>query len=177
MKLLKNYKFAIVVMVLAIAASAAIGWARQPSVTAQSPSYGQNSATHSSSGQTDRSYVSDGAGVFSADEIAKMDSINADLESRYGVKIGVLTVQSADGTLKSLAQSTGTSWGLGTSDMILVLDIGGADYWLEYGSGITDSALDEYPWTYLEDGFAAGNYGSGVLKLMDALSSWYADNA
>jgi uncharacterized membrane protein YgcG len=68
-------------------------------------------------------------------------------------------------------------WDLGTYDMILVLDIGGQNYYLAPSSSLqgymTNNTISSYLNKYLEPYFASGNYDGGVLALYDALSGWY----
>ncbi|MGN0968026.1 MAG: TPM domain-containing protein, partial [Oscillospiraceae bacterium] len=95
-----------------------------------------------------------------------------------GAVVAVATVPDAKGwDLGDFCLDLGDKWGLSGQDMILVLDIGGDNYWLVQGYDLVDSFSDDmagqYARQFLENDFAANNYGAGVVKLFDALCAWY----
>lgn len=127
-------------------------------------------------------WVYDGAGVLSSQEENYLSEGNAQLLSHHGAVVAVATVEHVKGwDLWDLCLELADQWGLAGSDFILVLDIGGDDYWLVQGYDLVDEFPDdmcgEYTRRYLENDFAAKNYGSGAVALFDALTEWYDDSA
>ena len=123
-------------------------------------------------------WVYDGADVFSAEEEQYLTQGNADLLSSRGAVVAVAAVPHVRGwNLWDFCLSLGTQWGLSGQDMILVLDIGGDNYWLVQGDSLVNDFPDElatqYTRQFLENDFAAKNYGAGAVQLFDALRTWY----
>ncbi|MGN1002606.1 MAG: TPM domain-containing protein [Oscillospiraceae bacterium] len=123
-------------------------------------------------------WVYDGAGVLSAGEEQYLTQGNANLLSDHGAVVAVATVPNAKGwNLGDFCLDLGDKWGLSGQDMILVLDIGGDNYWLIQGydlvSSFSDDMAGQYARQFLENDFAAKNYGAAAVKLFDALCAWY----
>lgn len=123
-------------------------------------------------------WVYDGADVLSASQEQYLTQGNANLLTDHGAVVAVATVPNAKGwDLGEFALDLGDAWGLSGTDFILVLDIEGDNYWLIQGYDLiysfTDDMAGQYSRQFLENDFAAKNYGDGVIKLFDALYSWY----
>ena len=123
------------------------------------------------------SYVRDDAGVLSAETVRELDRRNQRLWERYSVSIGVVTTGSAQRDLYQYAMKASEEMGLGGYDMIVVMDIGGDNYWLLQGNDIsrdlTNEDCTDYAYEYLEYDFARGMYGDAALELTQALERWY----
>lgn len=127
-------------------------------------------------------WVYDGADVFSAEVEQHLVRGNADLLSEHGAVIAIATVPNVKGwELLDFCVDLADKWGLSGSDFILVMDIGGDNYWLVQGYDLVDTFSDgmatQYVRQFLENDFAAKNYGDGAVKLFDALSAWYGSSS
>lgn len=167
MKLLKKRGVAVIITVVVILLMALWGIHKAP---AQLPPV-----------QTGQ-WVYDGADVFSAEEEQYLTQGNAGLLSDHGAVVAIASVADANGwDLWDFCMELADKWGLNGSDMILVLDIGGDNYWLVQGYDLVSSFSDDdaYQYTrqFLENDFAAKNYGAGTVKLFDALRAWYGNSA
>ncbi|MGM9606733.1 MAG: TPM domain-containing protein [Oscillospiraceae bacterium] len=166
MKFLKKRGVAVALTVVVILVMSLWGIHKAPEDAAQLPPV-----------QTGQ-WVYDGANVLSNQEKQYLTQGNADLLSAHGVVVAVATVRDVEGwDLWDFCLALGDAWGLNGSSMILVLDIGGDNYWLVQGydlvSSFTDDMAGQYAWQYLENDFAAKNYGAGAISLFNALATWY----
>jgi uncharacterized protein len=160
MKFLKNRAVAIILVIAMIAAAVFIGLAKKP-MDLPSVSAG--------------TWIMDDAGVLSSTTEATLSSVDKSLTSNYGVKIAVATVDSTKGwsSLGDFATSLGEKWGLGSKDMILVLDIGGNHYWLQQGPDLKSNFAQNTS-HYMGSDFSTKNYDAAVTALYNAANSWYA---
>lgn len=163
MKILKKRGAAIAITVIVIAAMALLGLAKAP-VELPDVQTGQ--------------WVYDGANVLSAETENYLTQGDAALLSNYGTVVAVATVDNVKGwELLDFCVDLADKWGLSGSDFILVMDIGGDNYWLVQGydlvGSFSDDMASQYVRQFLENDFAAKNYGEGAIKLFDALSAWY----
>jgi len=166
MKALKKYPVAVVITILVIIGSIALGIWKAPAAML-SPSYG--------------TWVLDDANVLSPSTESALQASNNALSAQYGAHIAVATIDSAKGwDLWNYNYELASRWSLATYDMILLLDIGGQNYSLIQSDAlvdyISDSQLNAYLNTALEPYFAVGDYDSGVLALVAALQGWYETN-
>lgn len=127
--------------------------------------------------QTGR-WVYDGADVLSTEQEEYLTQVNKKLIADHGVAVAVATMPHVKGwELMDFCLELGDKWGLNGDSFILVLDIGGDNYWLVQGSNLldlfTDDMASQYAWQFLENDFAVKNYGDGVVKLVDSLHAWY----
>ena len=152
--------------VLMIFAAIGIGYARAPMAGTPGPRPDVPNAPGGAS-----SFVRDDAGV------RELDRRNQRLWERYSVSIGVVTTGSAQRDLYQYAMKASEEMGLGGYDMIVVMDIGGDNYWLLQGNDIsrdlTNEDCTDYAYEYLEYDFARGMYGDAALELTQALERWY----
>ena len=179
MKVFQNRAVAAVVMVLAIAASVAIGQVKKPDLSVEPSTKVVGSYT----------YVYDEAGVLSDKTMEHIDAMNASLFAQTGAQIMLKTVDSTGGQdILDYAIDLGNQYGVGDAErnngvvMVLALDNISAsglqgDYGVVVGDGLTDygNAFSSMQYQYLEDDFAAGNYDAGVKKTADAFFDWFAD--
>ena len=179
MKVFQNRAVAAVLMVLAIAASVAIGQARKPDLSVEPSTKVVGSYT----------YTYDEAGALSDKTMEHIDAMNASLFAQTGAQIMVKTVNSTNGQdILEYAIDLGNQYGVGDAErnngvvMVLALDNISAsglpgDYGVVVGDGLTDygNTFSSLQYQYLEDDFAAGNYDAGVKKTVDALFDWFAD--
>lgn len=164
MKFLKKYPVALVISILVIAGSIVYGIWNQPAAML-SPAYG--------------TWVLDDANVLSASTESSLQTANNALYAKYGAHIAVATVNNVNGQdISEYAYQLAYTWSLDTYDMILLLDIGGQDYYLAPSSVLepylSNNDVSSYLYRYLEPYFATGDYDSGVMALFDALNDWYA---
>ena len=178
MKVFQNRAVAAVVMVLAIAASVAIGQVKKPDLSVEPSTKVVGSYT----------YVYDEAGVLSDKTMEHIDAMNASLFAQTGAQIMVKTVDSTGGQdILDYAIDLGNQYGVGDAErnngvvMVLALDNISAsglqgDYGVVVGDGLTDygNAFSSMQYQYLEDDFAAGNYDARVKKTADAFFDWFA---
>ena len=127
---------------------------------------------------SDDFYYNDTANVLSDATEAMLYYNNVELEKKCGAQIVVVTVSTTGSTaIGDYAYRLLNEWGVGSSDenngYLLVLAIDDDDYYLSQGTGaerITSvDTLSEYLNTYLEPGFAAKDYDSGVQALFTQL--------
>lgn len=129
-------------------------------------------------------FVADEAGVLTAETIDHINEYNEILFSNTGAIIAVATVQDTEGKdIDDYTYRLFNDWGVGdreeSNGLLLLLDIGGDNYFIAPGKNITDvlteDKLGDFLWDYLEEDFAAKDYDAGVKKLFDALYDWYED--
>lgn len=132
------------------------------------------------SGVSGGNYIQDNAGVLSAKTEKQLASYNKTWMKQYGTRIATVTVSSVDGEISEAAIAAANQIGLSGYDMILYLDIGGKACYFDCGDSLWDAyvsshnILSTYPNQYLYDDYMAGNYDRGVLKLMDAMDSYFS---
>ena len=155
-----------------VCAAIGIGYARSPMAGTPGPRPDVPNAPGGAS-----SFVWDEADVLSAETVRELDRRNQRLWERYSVSIGVVTTGSAQRDLYQYAMKASEEMGLGGYDMIVVMDIGGDNYWLLQGNDIsrdlTNEDCTDYAYEYLEYDFARGMYGDAALELTQALERWY----
>lgn len=163
MKLLKKRSVAVIITIAVIVLMSIVGIVKAP-VELPDVQTGQ--------------WVYDGADVLSTEQEEHLTQVNQQLIADHGVVVAVATMPHVKGwELMDFCLELGDKWGLNGDSFILVLDIGGDNYWLVQGSDLldlfTDDMASQYAWQLLENDFAAKNYGDGVVKLVDALHAWY----
>lgn len=125
------------------------------------------------------SSVVDQADVLSDDAEALVNQYSGALQSATGAQIGVLTVtDSGEAKLGSYAKDVFKAWGIGDAKkqngVLLVLVTGnGGDYWCVQGKGlkkeISSDEIGQMLATYLEPGFASGDFSAGVSAFVEAM--------
>ncbi len=129
-------------------------------------------------------YVLDVAGVLESETVERVLKENETLRAATGASITLVTVDVLGGKeVSQYANSLYEAWGLGDTErqngILVLLAVEDQTYWLIQGAGLrddlTDDALQDYAWNYLERDFSEGNYDAGARKLCDALFAWYKD--
>ena len=126
-------------------------------------------------------YILDQAGVLSAGTKSAILEKNQSLNQSYGIQIVVVTVADLGSQgIQEYTQSILNQWKVGGDaqmGMVLVLDIAGENYYTIAGTGIrgkfTSAQLQELLDTYLEPGFAEGNYDDGVASYFAEVADYY----
>lgn len=115
-------------------------------------------------------YVSDYAGIFSAEESTELVNLGRDLYNTTGAQIVVLTIDSTNGEpIADYAVRVGREWGVGSAaknnGVLIVLAVHDRNVWVAVGYGLegrltdakTGRLLDEYAVpSYKKDQFAKG---------------------
>ena len=175
MKLLKNRAIAAVILVAAIALSSLWGLSKKPLV--EVPDGAQPLNTNLSAGYLDP-YISDGANVLSASTEQTIRLYSANWDKQIGGILGVVTVKSVEGSVEDAAWDWAWQLGLGENDAVLLLDVGGKDYYL-LPSGLFDACLAGQPDSFLDaclyDYVNASDYNGGVLALLGQLHLLISD--
>lgn len=163
MKLLKKQSVAWIITIALVIAAVGIGCSK-----GGAPKTPQQDAV---------SCVWDDAQVLSDRTVRTLDDRNDRLWNRYSVTIGVVTCNYNRDDLYEYAMEQFEEMGLGSYDMIVVLDIRGDNYWLYTGNDVawdfSDQDCMDYTYSYMENWFARGNYDNAVLDLTEALEAWY----
>ncbi len=129
-------------------------------------------------------YVLDVAGVLDSGTVERILKENETLRAATGASITVVTVDVLGGKeVSEYANRLYEDWGLGDTEgqngILVLLAVEDQTYWLIQGAGLredlTDDALRDYAWNYLERDFSEGGCDAGVRKLCDALFAWYKD--
>lgn len=122
-----------------------------------------------------RGYVSDFAGVISADAAAQIESIAETVQSRTGAEIAVVTVESFEAlgyaTISEFGIALAEAWGVGGSDndtgVILILALQERQIRLEVGYGLEGALPDGRAGAIIDQAmvpaFQAQRFGEGFL--------------
>jgi len=167
MKLLKKRSTAVIITAVIIVLMSVIGIVKAP-VALPDVQTGQ--------------WVYDGANVLSAEHEQSLTWGNAALLADHGAVVAVATMPDLKGwDMLDFCFALAEKWGLSGSDFILVMDIGGDNYWLIQGADLvgrfTDEMAGQYARQFLENDFAAKQYGAGAVNLFNNLRFWYDGSA
>ena len=124
-------------------------------------------------GITCQEFITDEAGVITDDEILEAEATR--IEQTYGAQVAVVLVDSIGGwSIGRFAQELGNTWGVGSAErndgIVVIVDVGGRETWVEYGDGLKDFPRD--PSDIAARGnsaFAGGNFDLGVLNILSGL--------
>ena len=144
MKFFQKRSVAVVLTLLIILASIGLGQVRRPVQSSPAPEPADPSALDTSlntSGYTD--WLWDEAGVLSDATEETLCLYNANWDARYGMIMAVAAVSDTDGmAIDTYTYQLGNDIGLGSQDLLLVMDVGGQDAFLIPGDSVTsDSAV------------------------------------
>ncbi|MEG1657422.1 MAG: TPM domain-containing protein [Oscillibacter sp.] len=180
MKFFQKRSVAVVVMLLAMAGSLAIGQGKKPDST-DAPS---------TAVVGNYQYVLDEQGAIEPSTLAYIDAMNASLFAQTGAQIAVEVIDNtAPLDIASYTQQEFERLGVGSAErdngVLLVLalenEYNGApsgDYYIGWGSGWSSgeqSALQAILWDNMEADFAAQDYDAAVRTTFDALIDYLAD--
>ena len=181
MKFFQKRGIAVVVMLLALAGSVAIGQVKKPA---------ENTPEASTSVVGSYTYVRDDKGVLSGDTSAHIDAINASLFAQTGAQIAVEVISSTGNTdIGTYAQQEFNRLGVGSvarnNGILLLLALDNyyngqpdGDYYIAWGSGFStdeSDSINSIMNSYMEADFAKGDYDNAVLDTFNALSKYLAD--
>jgi len=130
----------------------------------------------------DSGFVTDEVGVLTRETIDYINEKNEILFSNTGAIIAIAVVEDTDGKdIDDFTYRTFNDWGVGdrgeSNGLLILLDIGGDNYFAAPGEKITkalsDDTIGDILYDYLEPGFAARDYDGGVKAVFDAFYSWY----
>lgn len=180
MKIFKNRTVAVLLTLVMIVGAVGIGLARKTTVQINEGSTPQTALDTSLDTSYMNKFVSDGAGILSQAEINNVNLYNANWDERYNSIVALVTVNGTDSGVEDAAYDWADRFQLTNSDAILLLDVSGAgDYYLATGDDfytmMPDNMVNQYLAKYLEDDFAAGDYGSGVQTLYAGLNGRYIE--
>ncbi|MGI9647886.1 MAG: TPM domain-containing protein, partial [Acidimicrobiia bacterium] len=122
-------------------------------------------------------FVTDVADVIEEDEV--LESEAARIEGLYGAQVAVVLVPSIGGwSIKRFAQELGDTWGVGSSErddgVVVIVDVGGRNTWVELGDGLNDFPRDPSDLAALgNSGFRNGNFDAGVLAILAGLGDGF----
>lgn len=179
MKIFQKKSIAILLTVVMIVAGIGLGQMRANSAP-EVPTTGTTALDTSLSTAAYENWLWDEADVFSSSEEKKICLYNANWDKRYSSLVAVAAVKNAGGDIAEYAYELGNDIGLGQGDALLVLDIGGKDAYLatgdDFGSELLNSTqATTYLDQYLYEDFMDGNYGKGVVTLLDAINERYVE--
>lgn len=129
-------------------------------------------------------YVVDEVGVLSESTISHINEQNALLYSSTGAIIAVAVVQDTEGKdIDDYTYRLFNDWGVGdrkeSNGLLLLLDIGGDNYFAAPGKNITgvltETRIGDLLYDYLEPDFADKDYDRGVYQVFDAFYGVYED--
>jgi uncharacterized membrane protein YgcG len=139
------------------------------------PAFAQDVTCPPFEGITCDGFVTDRAGVIDNDAILEAEA--ARIEGTYGSQVAIVLVSSVgDWSIGRFAQELGTTWGVGSSErddgIVVVVDVGGRNTWVEYGDGLEDFPRDPSDIAALGNaGFRNGDFDAGVLGILSGLGS------
>lgn len=128
----------------------------------------------------DTEYVSDLAGLFSEDEIDRIDAAIQKLKSETGMDYLVVTTDDADGkTAREYADDTYEASGLGTHDnysgMLYLIDMDNREIYISAEGDMMRYLTDERVESILDNAYeevADGNYAESALSVLEDTGSW-----
>lgn len=169
------YAVAIVVLVAAIIAAVAIGWARKPSATVD-----HQSGELDNSLVIDFATVYDDAGVLSSSTERTLAIYNGNWDYRYNSIVAVVTVDTVDGgDIADYAYDQGADIGLGEGDAVLVVAVEDGQYYVatgeQFSTILSDRAVAALEEPLLE-GLDSGDFDGAVLNFFSAMNEVYLDN-
>jgi TPM domain len=118
-------------------------------------------------------YVTDAAGVIEDDERLE-EAVGRVVESRGNQVAVVLVPDTAGQSTRDFARGIGNEWGVGTAEnddgVVVLVDIGGRETWVEPGDGLELRDPDEIA-SAGDSFFAGGDFDGGVLAIVGSLES------
>ena len=175
MKFFQKTWVAVALTAAMIAAAIFIGRSRMDTVPNSPGSAGLDEGLSTSQSAN---FLWDEADVLTGGEEEQINLYNANWLQRYDSLVAVALVSSVSGSIDDYAYDLAMEWELAAADAVLVVDTGAKDAYLLPGDDypMSDSQITSYLNTYLYDGVAKGEYGSGVLNLLDGINQFYVDN-
>ena len=169
MKFFKKHSVAWAVLVLAVAASVCIGFARKDHFLAKQP-------TELLEVQY-RQWICDDADLLSSGTEQLIEQYNADWDERYYAVVAVATVEHLTGWEgQEYAANLGQQWGLGENDMILLL-VEDGDWQVYYGDRVgacmTDTQQQKLR-SAIDSPYYTGDFNAAVTAFFRQSDVFYA---
>ncbi len=125
-------------------------------------------------------WVEDSAGILSSSTLAALEEYNDAWDAAYTSVLAVATVNSTSGwEISEFTLEVADAWGLGSWDMILIIDVGGDQCYMDCGDDIyaymDDDQINTYINSYLYSDLKSGNYDEGLLTFFEAWDEWYTE--
>jgi len=145
------------------------------------PALAQDITCPAFEGITCDGFVTDRAGVIEND--AALESEAARIESMYGAQVAVVLVSSVGNwSIGRFAEDLLNTWGVGSAQrndgVVVVVDVGGRNTWVEYGAGLKDFPRDSDDIAALGNaGFRNNDFDGGVLGILAGLGAGFEDYA
>lgn len=122
----------------------------------------------------------DGARILSPETLALVDKYNASWDADYQSVLAVATVPGTrNWKMSDYAQTMGENWGLGKNDMLLLIDDGGGESWLEISEEIkgklTENGIKYVFSNSFEPAFESGSYDAAVTGFFQAMDTLYSE--
>ena len=122
----------------------------------------------------------DGARILSPETLALVDKYNASWDADYQSVLAVATVPSTrNWEMRDYAQTMGGNWGLGENDMLLLIDAGSGEKWLEASAKIEDAltwdGINYALSSSFEPRFESGRYDAAVTEFFQAMDTLYGE--
>lgn len=181
MKFFQKRSVAVVLTLLIILASIGLGQVRRPVQSSPAPEPADPSALDTSlntSGYTD--WLWDEAGVLSDATEETLCLYNANWDARYGMIMAVAAVSDTDGmAIDTYTYQLGNDIGLGSQDLLLVMDVGGQDAFLIPGDSVTSALSDSVITQYMDqhyDAFMARDYDTFALGVFSSFQTFFASH-
>ncbi len=131
---------------------------------------------------TFNTWIEDSAGVLSTSTEQQLTAYNTSWDNAYTSVIAVATVDSTKGwDISDYTLELADEWGLGSWDMILVIDVGQQQCYMDCGDDIyeymDEDQINEYINSYLYSDLKSGNYDEGLLAFFAAWDTWYTETS
>lgn len=164
MKFLKNKAVAIILSALVVLGCLAYGWAMKPAEV-EVPTYNQ--------------WVYDGADILSPETEEFVSLYNASFDTSYSSVTAVATVEDTRGwDIYEYAVTMGERWGLGSRDQLLLIDVGGDEYYFVSSYEVEDALGYDRMWNIFQQEFEPayrnGSYDAAVQNVFTALNTSYS---
>ena len=165
MKFFKNKFVAIAITAAVIVGCLGYGQYRKPA-TIVTPTYNE--------------WVYDGADILSDQTQQMVEDYNARWDELYSSVLALATVKRTEGwELYDYAVTLGNNWGLGSNDMLLLIDAGGVEYWFVSCSAMEDALGYDRLYDVFDDSFDPayqnGSYDAAVQSLYAAMDECYQE--
>lgn len=105
---------------------------------------------------------------------------NANWDARYGMIMAVAAVSDTDGmAIDTYTYQLGNDIGLGSQDLLLVMDVGGQDAFLIPGDSVTSALSDSVITQYMDqyyDAFMARDYDTFALGVFSSFQTFFSSH-
>lgn len=124
-------------------------------------------------------YLTDGAGMLSADAKDQLLTASKDLHEQTGAQFVIVTVPSLNGqSIEEYSNDLFNNWGIGDKDknngVLLLISKDDKKFRIEVGSGLEGTLTDAYcnnELSILKDNFKKGDFDTGVLTVSKDICS------